>query len=462
MQDETLDLETTPAFDPTQFETGGFGEGEMAFGAAEEAEMVPAAIGPGQPNLDVIMNIPVTMQVVLGSTVMPVANLMKLGRGAVVKLDTNISDPVDLMVNGRIVARGEVVVLDNEDSRFGITLTEIVTPATAAQRVPKSGAARAAILLLTMGGEGAAKLLKHFSPEELRELRQGAAGGNPVSNAELEEIVSEFQDAFRSGPGLSGLDGELTKLLRSSLSSDELALVFQGEDTGIDSGLPVWYELEQLGPETIGTLLTREHPQVAAYALQRIKAEVAAAIVATMEPARRNDVVRRMLAAKPPTEAMGRLIEQRFRESFVQGSNGAERRARHATLAEIVNRMEKTQTEDLLQAIEAAEPEEAVALRKLLFAFEDVLALPRKSRLLLFDAIPTETVTQSLAGAEPDLREAVLSSLGARARRMVEAELSRGEAPNADAVQAARRTIAASALRLSAEGRIDLTEKAEG
>ncbi|WP_244498451.1 MULTISPECIES: flagellar motor switch protein FliN [Aureimonas] len=99
-----------------------------------------ADLPPVQPNLDVIMNIPVTMQVVLGSTVMPVANLMKLGRGAVVKLDTNVSDPVDLMVNGRIVARGEVVVLENEDQRFGITLTEIVSPAAHQARAKSSGA----------------------------------------------------------------------------------------------------------------------------------------------------------------------------------------------------------------------------------------------------------------------------------------------------------------------------------
>nr|WP_246191471.1 flagellar motor switch protein FliN [Aureimonas leprariae] len=89
------------------------------------------AAGPApdaKPDLNLIMDIPVTMQVVLGSAVMPVANLVKLGRGAVVKLDTSIGDPVDLIVNGRIVARGEVVVLETEESRFGITLTEIVSP----------------------------------------------------------------------------------------------------------------------------------------------------------------------------------------------------------------------------------------------------------------------------------------------------------------------------------------------
>jgi len=135
MENETMELETeTFATDFGAMETDFAEEAMPAF--ADEP-MVPAA--EVTPNLDVIMNIPVTMQVVLGSTVMPVANLMKLGRGAVVKLDTNITDPVDLIVNGRIVARGEVVVLENEEQRFGITLTEIVSP-TARQPRSKTSA----------------------------------------------------------------------------------------------------------------------------------------------------------------------------------------------------------------------------------------------------------------------------------------------------------------------------------
>ncbi|WP_425482900.1 flagellar motor switch protein FliN [Aureimonas leprariae] len=98
----------------------------MGMGDSDDVAAGPAP--DAKPDLNLIMDIPVTMQVVLGSAVMPVANLVKLGRGAVVKLDTSIGDPVDLIVNGRIVARGEVVVLETEESRFGITLTEIVSP----------------------------------------------------------------------------------------------------------------------------------------------------------------------------------------------------------------------------------------------------------------------------------------------------------------------------------------------
>ena len=80
-------------------------------------------------NLDTILRIPVVVQVVLGSAVMPVSNLLKLGRGAVVPLDHRVGEPVDVVVNGRVIARGEIVVVEDDNSRFGVSLTEIVGPA---------------------------------------------------------------------------------------------------------------------------------------------------------------------------------------------------------------------------------------------------------------------------------------------------------------------------------------------
>lgn len=84
-------------------------------------------------NLEMIMRIPVTVKVVLGSAMMPVANLTKLGRGAVIPLDRRVGEPVEVVVNGRIIARGEVVVVDEATSRFGVSLTEIVGPSGGAR-----------------------------------------------------------------------------------------------------------------------------------------------------------------------------------------------------------------------------------------------------------------------------------------------------------------------------------------
>lgn len=93
--------------------------------AAEAAAGAPAQGGAGR-NIDTILRIPVTVQVVLGSTTMPVANLLKLGRGAVIPLDHRVGEPVDVVVNGRVVARGEVVVVEDDTTRFGVSLTEVV------------------------------------------------------------------------------------------------------------------------------------------------------------------------------------------------------------------------------------------------------------------------------------------------------------------------------------------------
>ncbi|WP_371347775.1 flagellar motor switch protein FliN [Ancylobacter sp. IITR112] len=80
----------------------------------------------GGRGLESLLRVPVTLQVVLGSANLPVAQLMKLGRGAIVPLDRRVGEPVDIVVNGRIIARGEVVVVDEDNSRFGVSLTEIV------------------------------------------------------------------------------------------------------------------------------------------------------------------------------------------------------------------------------------------------------------------------------------------------------------------------------------------------
>ena len=94
---------------------------------ATEARKAPEE-APATRNLEMVMRIPVTVKIVLGSATMPVSNLMKLGRGAVIPLDRKVGEPVDMVVNGRVVARGEVVVVDEGSSRFGIKLTEVVGP----------------------------------------------------------------------------------------------------------------------------------------------------------------------------------------------------------------------------------------------------------------------------------------------------------------------------------------------
>ena len=83
----------------------------------------PAA---GSPNLDIVLDVPVNLTVELGSCLMPMRDVLQLNVGSVVQLDKIADEPVQLSVNRKLVARGEVVVVEN---RFGIKITELVTSA---------------------------------------------------------------------------------------------------------------------------------------------------------------------------------------------------------------------------------------------------------------------------------------------------------------------------------------------
>jgi flagellar motor switch protein FliN/FliY len=93
-------------------ETGPAGEP-----ASESGEEAP------RPGLSAVYDVPLRLSAVLGRANIPVARLLRLGRGAVVELDRKVGEPIDVLVNDRLVARGEVLVVDD---RLAVTLTEIV------------------------------------------------------------------------------------------------------------------------------------------------------------------------------------------------------------------------------------------------------------------------------------------------------------------------------------------------
>jgi flagellar motor switch protein FliN len=82
------------------------------------------AEGGTAKDLEAVYDISVTVSAVLGKATMQVSQLLKLGRGAVVELDRRLGEAIDIYVNNRLIARGEVVMVDN--TRLGVTMTEIV------------------------------------------------------------------------------------------------------------------------------------------------------------------------------------------------------------------------------------------------------------------------------------------------------------------------------------------------
>lgn len=161
-EDEKLAAEWESAMD----ESGDTGEGSTDEGAAEEgsvddewaaamaeAEAVegdsaeedikaaplesftaPEAIQPGTmaPDLDVILDIPVTISMEVGNTSIPIRNLLQLNQGSVIELDRLAGEPLDVLINGTLIAHGEVVMVNE---KFGIRLTDVVSPSERIRRL---------------------------------------------------------------------------------------------------------------------------------------------------------------------------------------------------------------------------------------------------------------------------------------------------------------------------------------
>jgi flagellar motor switch protein FliN len=94
--------------------------------------LAPGAVPEGTQDLDLILDIPVNLTVELGRTKIPIKHILQLAQGSVIELDALAGEPMDVLVNGCLIAQGEVVVVNE---KFGIRLTDIVTPSERMRRL---------------------------------------------------------------------------------------------------------------------------------------------------------------------------------------------------------------------------------------------------------------------------------------------------------------------------------------
>ncbi len=432
---------------------------------------IDEAVSPPEPApyLGAIMDIPLSVQVVLGGTSMPVSNLMKLGRGAVIPLDHRVGQPVDIVVNGRVIARGDMTVIEGESDRLGVVpdrdrrpdprSTDGGTPAMSTaiaafdDHRTLSGPEKVAALLLAMGKPLASRLLKHFDPAELKIITRSAAalGAVPIVALEglVEELASSSRAAWTSGaprPRSRACSAACCRPTRWPRSCRTCSAPPTRPPGCACPGCP---------RADLAAYVGKEHPQTAALILARLTPEAAAKTLAVLPRELRNALTRRMLGLRPVSEATIKILENKLRDDLL---NGAPRDASANTqgrVADILNRMEPEQAEDVLSSIAEEKPVDVAAVRSKMFSFNDVVTLPQKAKSVLFDRVSTEQITMALRGTDATFRDAVLSALGARARRLIENELN-SDGGSAKEIAAARRAISTTVLQLIALGEIEL------
>lgn len=315
---------------------------------------------------------------------------------------------------------------------------------------------KAAAILIAMGKPVAGKLLKFFSQPELQTIIGCAQSLRSVPPQELEEVVSEFEDLFSEGAGLMDNALAMEGILEEGLPPEEVDGLLGRQQEVQKSEATIWERLQEADPAYVGKFLAGEHLQTVAYVVSMLPPPFAAKTLIELPAERRADIVHRVVNMKAVNPNIADIIEQRVAQ-MLDDMEGDQNKSVANRVAEMMNELEKPVVDALMGELESISSADAARVKPKVFLFEDILAMPENSRVTLFNDLSADSLTLALRGADEAIKEAALSSISARQRRMIEADLSDG-AGNVTArdIAVARRSIAQEAIRLASLGQLAL------
>ncbi|PSJ60676.1 flagellar motor switch protein FliG [Pseudaminobacter soli (ex Li et al. 2025)] len=319
-------------------------------------------------------------------------------------------------------------------------------------------AQKAAAILVAMGKPSASRMLKFFKQEELKALIEAARLLRTIPQADLEQIVAEFEAEFMEGAGLLDSADDMNAILTESLSPEEMNAIMGRGGSGMQEVLtPVWPEMQRVDPARVADFLNVEHPQTSAVIMSKLAPSAAANVLLALEKPLRGEILKRMMSMGVIPDSATQIVENQLRSRVLSERANKDISAGQSRVASLLNEMNKDQADEVMRDLELEGTSDLDGIRARMFSFEDVVFLSQKARVALFDGLSTETLTLCLRGAPAELAEAVLSSISARTRRMIESELGQGadEVTMSDVITA-RRAIASQAIRMSLEGAFEL------
>jgi flagellar motor switch protein FliG len=318
------------------------------------------------------------------------------------------------------------------------------------------GLEKSALLLLTLGVDQAAEVLKHMSPREVQKLGAAMARMQPQSRDRVETILEELQLHAARGsqiePDEDAIRTMLTKALGDERAANLISRVLQGSDTaGIES-------LKWMDAPTAADLIKNEHPQIIATILVHLEFDHAGEILRHFPERQRNDVLLRIatLDGVQPTalrelnEALTRVLSGSV-QTLKKASMGG---TRHA--AEILNFVGNAAETAILDNVREYDPDLAQRILDEMFVFENLMDVDDRGIQVILREVQSDQLVIALKGAAPEMREKIFKNMSSRAAEMLREDLESKGPVRLSEVESSQKEILKVARRLSEEGQIML------
>jgi flagellar motor switch protein FliG len=318
----------------------------------------------------------------------------------------------------------------------------------------RSGRERVAILLLALGDKLGPQLLQKFDAADVKAIMETASSISRVEKQDLDLLVDDFAAQFARALGL-GTDFEAVKsLVERAFTPSELSSMLGNQI--MQAGEPVWRKFEAGMENALVPYLLDEHPQTIAFVLSRLDADFAARCLSILPGDFRVTVARRLLKVQSVHKDVEAIVEEALERDLLAKADANLEVEGRGRLAAMLNKIDRDTSGEILAGVAAWKPEEASKLKRMIFSFEDLGSLSQEARLALFDKLQTDQVVLALKGMDSAIKEVALSALGARARRMVEAELANDKGLRTKEGEAARSAIVVQVLEMVKRGEIEL------
>ena len=316
------------------------------------------------------------------------------------------------------------------------------------------GIEEAAILLMVLGEVQAAEVFKHLQPKEVQKLGETIARLKVVPKPRLHKVLGRFAaDSAEQHTLVADTDEYVKNVLRKALGEDKANLlidrILQGSDvTGIEG-------LKWMDAQAVAELLRNEHPQIVAAILVHLEVDQASEVMKCFTERQRNDVMVRIAtldgiqpsALKDLNEVMSNVLTgaDKMRKSSLGGVK---------TAAEMINLMGTAIEGTVIESIRNHDPDLAQKIMDKMFVFDDLVNLDSKSIQMVLKEVASDVLIVALKGAQPELKELILSNMSSRAAETLREDLESRGPMRLSEVEAQQKEILKTVRRLSDEGQI--------
>lgn len=324
-----------------------------------------------------------------------------------------------------------------------------------------TGVQRAAVLLLSLGEQDAAEVLKHMNAKEVQKLGIAMATMSGISREQVLQVMDTFGHALDKQTSLGmGTDDYVRKVLVQALGEDKAGSVIDRillgrNTTGLDT-------LKWMDPRAIADLVRNEHPQIIAIVLSHLDGDQAAEVLKILPERARADVLLRIatLDGIPPNalNELNEIMERQFagNQNMKSSSIGGVKVA-----ASILNFMDSGQDQAILGNIAQVDAELGARIQDLMFVFDNLNDLSDRELQALLREVPNDRLGLALRGADGKVREKITRNMSQRAAQiLIEDMEARGPVRLSD-VEAAQKEILAIVRRLADQGAISLNANSE-